>query len=182
MNFWPNGRLQQDDEPAILDRSNLPADLFGADLAEQDLDDAAASDVTAGSEDTKAAARPVKAVGAGSQADKAGGETPGRPVAGARAEASFSRDLVDTYFRQMGNAELLSREEEVALAQRIEAAQQAVLRGLCRVPMLVDRIVRWGDDWREGRLRPDQIVDASMADPDLSEDGAALEPGAAPAE
>ena len=26
-------------------------------------------------------------------------------------EANFSRDLIDTYFRQMGNAELLSREQ-----------------------------------------------------------------------
>src|ERR1700761_810869 len=38
-------------------------------------------------------------------------------------EASFSRGLVDTYFRQMGDAPWLTREEETALAKRIEAAQ-----------------------------------------------------------
>ena len=64
--------------------------------------------------------------------------------ADASAEARFSRDLVDTYFRQMGNAELLSRDDEVALAKRIEAAQRAVLSGLCGVPMLIERLVRWG--------------------------------------
>ena len=37
---------------------------------------------------------------------------------------SFSRGLVDTYFRQMGNAGALSRGEEIALAKRIEASQR----------------------------------------------------------
>jgi hypothetical protein len=58
-----------------------------------------------------------------------------KPATGSAAdlprEASFSRDLVDTYFRQMGNAELLSREQEVALAKRIEAAQLDVQKSLC---------------------------------------------------
>jgi len=78
------------------------------------------------------------------------------------AEARFSRDLVDTYFRQMGNAELLSRDDEVALAKRIEAAQRAVLSGLCGAPMLIERLVRWGAELREGRLRLRDLVDLSM--------------------
>src|SRR5205085_2490858 len=55
-------------------------------------------------------------------------------------EANFSRDLIDTYFRQMGNAELLSREQELALAKRIEAAQLSVQQSLCGVPMLIAQI------------------------------------------
>ena len=58
--------------------------------------------------------------------------------------ASFSRGLVDTYFRQMGNAGALSREEVIALAKRIEASQRAMLTGLCGVPMLIERIACWG--------------------------------------
>src|ERR1700749_4517332 len=49
--------------------------------------------------------------------------------------SSFSRGLVDTYFRQMGNAGALSREEVIALAKRIEASQRAMITGLCGVPM-----------------------------------------------
>ena len=79
-------------------------------------------------------------------------------------EAPFSRGLVDTYFRQMGGAELLSRDEEIALAKRIEAAQRAVLKGLCRIPMLVERIARWGHEVAEGRLPVADLVDLSMAD------------------
>jgi hypothetical protein len=40
---------------------------------------------------------------------------------------AFSRDLVDTYFRQMGDAAWLSRDEESALAKRIEESQRALL-------------------------------------------------------
>ena len=181
MTFWPNRRMHQDDEAAVLDRSNLSTDLLGGDVGDSDLDEAVTPPSEApGAADEKSAARPAKegAVPRPAAANENGERL---PVA-ARAEAGFSRDLIDTYFRQMGNAELLSREEEVALARCIEAAQHAVLRGLCRVPMLIERITRWGDDWREGRLRPDQIVDASMSDPDLSEDGMPIPPGVAAAD
>jgi RNA polymerase primary sigma factor len=81
----------------------------------------------------------------------------------AEVEASSSRDLVDLYFRQMGDAELLSREDEIALAKRIESAQQAVLTGLCHVPMLIERIARWGRDVAEGRLPLADLIDLSMS-------------------
>ena len=89
----------------------------------------------------------------------------GTPTGGGttlKNRASVSRDLVETYFRQMGGAELLSRDEEIALAKRIEAAQQAVLTGLCRVPMLVERIARLGQEFSEGRRRLSDLVDLSM--------------------
>jgi RNA polymerase primary sigma factor len=76
---------------------------------------------------------------------------------------SFSRGLVDTYFRQMGDATWLSREEEIALAKRIEASQRAMLTGLCRVPMLIERIACWGHELAEGRLRLADLVDLSVA-------------------
>ena len=85
-------------------------------------------------------------------------------VRAARPEGDVSRDLVDAYFRQMGHAELLTRDEETALAKRIEAAQRAVLTGLCRVPMLIERIARWGRELAEGRLRLADLVDPSLAD------------------
>ena len=80
-----------------------------------------------------------------------------------RNAESFSRGLVDTYFRQMGDAAWLSREEEVALAKRIEASQRATLTNLCRVPMLVERIASWGRDVAEGRLRLADLIDLSVA-------------------
>ncbi len=52
----------------------------------------------------------------------------------ASRERNFSRDLIDTYFRQMGDGELLSREQEIALAKRIEAAQLNVQKSSHRNP------------------------------------------------
>ena len=77
-------------------------------------------------------------------------------------ERNFSRDLVDTYFRQMGGAELLSREQEVDLAKRIEAAQVEVQKRLCGVPMVIGCITQWADDLRQGVLRLGNLIDLSM--------------------
>jgi RNA polymerase primary sigma factor len=89
------------------------------------------------------------------------------------AEASDrSPDLVDTYFRQMGSAELLSREDELALAKRIEAAEHALLAGLCRVPLLVGRIARWASEIMDGRLRLARLIELSGSGEDLTEDEA----------
>jgi RNA polymerase primary sigma factor len=132
---------------------------------------------------TAGAARPVRVVSDRTDADEADGSAPANPtgdavtdqdgldVPAARAEPGFSRDLVDTYFRQMGNSELLSREGEIALAKRIEAAQQAVLKGLCRIPMVIARIDAWTQEWCAGTLRIDQLVDPSMSDADLLDAG-----------
>jgi RNA polymerase primary sigma factor len=81
----------------------------------------------------------------------------------ARAPA-FSRDLVDTYFRQMGDAQFLSREEELALAKRIDSAQQAVIAGLCQIPMLIERIAQWSREVAEGQRRLGDLIDLSMPD------------------
>lgn len=89
--------------------------------------------------------------------------------------ASFSRSLVDTYFRQMGNAGALSREGEIALAKRIEASQRAMLTSLCGVPMLIERIARWGHEVADGRRRLADLVDLSVAGDELG--GNAAGPG-----
>ena len=68
-------------------------------------------------------------------------------------DAPRSRDPLDAYFRNLDNAELLSRAEKLALAKRIDGAQRALLICLCRIPLIVERVGAWGDELREGRLR-----------------------------
>src|SRR5580700_3584722 len=77
--------------------------------------------------------------------------------------ASFSADLIDTYFRQMGNGELLSREEETALAKRIEAAQRSMREGLCSIPGLIERMMGWGGALCRGELRLRDFIDLSIS-------------------
>jgi RNA polymerase primary sigma factor len=105
-------------------------------------------------------------------APAAGAERKPAPIV-ARREPTFSRDLIDTYFRQMGDAELLTREEEIALAKRIEAAQLAVRKSLCRIPMLLERVAAWARELSAGRLRLDELVDLSMSIDDTSRPEAA---------
>jgi RNA polymerase primary sigma factor len=89
-----------------------------------------------------------------------------------------SRDLVDIYFRQMGSADWLSREDELELAKRIEAAELALLTELCQVPLLVRRIAQWAREVIDGQLRLTQLVELSgsgenIAEDDMAEDEAA---------
>jgi RNA polymerase primary sigma factor len=92
-------------------------------------------------------------------------------------KSDVSRDLVDIYFRQMGSADWLSREDELELAKRIEAAELALLTGLCQVPVLVRRIGQWAGEVIDGKLRLTQLLELSgsgegMAEDDVVEDGA----------
>jgi len=100
----------------------------------------------------------------------AGLEAP-RPEPARAADEPRSLSTVATYFRQMGRSEPMSREQEVELAKRIEAAQETVLAGMCGVPMLVERIAGWADDLRDGKLRLRDVVD--LATPDEGQAGAA---------
>jgi RNA polymerase primary sigma factor len=79
-------------------------------------------------------------------------------------DARRSRDPLDAYFRNLENAELLSRGEELALAKRIDEAQRALLICLCRIPLIVERVGAWGDELREGRLRLSYLLDAVPSD------------------
>src|SRR3981081_3808020 len=65
----------------------------------------------------------------------------------------------------MDLAELLTHEQEIALAKRIEAAQVGVLKSLCRVPMLVARIEAWGRELRSDGLALGELIDLSLSHP-----------------
>jgi hypothetical protein len=86
---------------------------------------------------------------------------------GPRDDASFSRDLINAYFRHMGNSPLLSREEEISVAKRIEAGQQAILHHLCQIPMLIESIREWGNELRQGHRRLRDFDFSVLADESL---------------
>jgi RNA polymerase primary sigma factor len=134
-----DSRFREEDEVSALERTDLPVDEAGFDLLDG----------------SKPAVGRTGAVSSREQAVVPAGATPPR-------EVGFSRDLIDTYFRQMGDGALLSREEEIALAKRIEAARERVLTLLCGLPMLAQRMQQWGDDLEQGRLRVVDVVELSF--------------------
>ena len=131
-----DGHLREEGEASTRERQEALTDVFAP---RAKLNDDGASDPH----------------GADHQPRTAGDAGPGR-------KADFSRDLIDTYLRQMGGAELLSREDEVALAKRIEAAQSTVVKSLGGVPMVAERVERWGSELRSGHLRLRDLVELSM--------------------
>ncbi len=60
-------------------------------------------------------------------------------------------DPVRMYMREMGTAELLSREGEIAIAKRIEAGREAMIAGLCESPLTFQAIIIWRDELTRGR-------------------------------
>ena len=82
-------------------------------------------------------------------------------VRGNLAEIDLGRsaDPLRRYLQEIGAADLLSREGEVALAQRIEAGQAAVLGALHRSPLLRKAIGGWAAALRAGELALRDIID-----------------------
>jgi len=64
------------------------------------------------------------------------------PPAGAEADTDFSPNLI-------------------TLAKRIEAAQEALRAGLCRIPLIVGLVGQWGEEVIAGRVPLAEFVDLS---------------------
>ena len=50
-------------------------------------------------------------------------------------------DLVKIYLREMGSILLLSREQEISLARRMERGEKAILKALVKTPYTLDELV-----------------------------------------
>ncbi|WP_298214681.1 RNA polymerase sigma factor RpoD [Acidocella sp.] len=81
--------------------------------------------------------------------------------AGNISEASVSRtdDPVRMYLREMGTVELLSREGEIAIAKRIEAGREMMIRGLCESPLTFRAIIAWHEALKNGRVLLRDVID-----------------------
>ena len=82
-------------------------------------------------------------------------------VAETPKEAAYDRtdDPVRMYLREMGSVELLSREGEIAIAKRIEAGREAMIRGLCESALTFEAIMAWREELQSGRVLLREIID-----------------------
>ncbi|WGM38247.1 RNA polymerase sigma factor RpoD [Caulobacter sp. NIBR1757] len=105
----------------------------------------------------------------------------------AETKAAYDRtdDPVRMYLREMGSVELLSREGEIAIAKRIEAGRDAMIRGLCESALTFEAIMVWREELGSGRILLREVIDLEgtygvmfPAAPPIvpSEDGDAAEP------
>ena len=68
-------------------------------------------------------------------------------------------DPVRMYLREMGAVELLSREGEIAIAKRIEAGRDAMIRGLCESPLTFEAMMVWRDELINERILLRDLID-----------------------
>ena len=75
--------------------------------------------------------------------------------------AAYDRtdDPVRMYLREMGSVELLSREGEIAIAKRIEAGRDAMIRGLCESALTFEAIMVWREELGTGRILLREVID-----------------------
>ena len=98
------------------------------------------------------------------------GASPARSKSTALATTTKDRydrtdDPVRMYLREMGSVELLSREGEIAIAKRIEAGRDAMIRGLCESPLTFEAIMVWRQELTEERVLLRDIIDLEATTP-----------------
>src|SRR6201985_3521990 len=76
-------------------------------------------------------------------------------------ESAYDRtdDPVRMYLREMGSVELLSREGEIAIAKRIEAGRDTMIRGLCESALTFEAIMVWREELGSGRILLREVID-----------------------
>ena len=80
------------------------------------------------------------------------------------------------YVRDIGRKELLSREDQTALAKRIEAGREKMVGALFECPLTIRAIGHWHDELVNDRLALRDIID--MSAPDYRDWGSSSEDGA----
>ncbi len=81
-------------------------------------------------------------------------------------------DPVRMYLREMGNVELLSREGEIAIAQRIESGKITLIGSLCESPITYNTINGWQEKLANAQMLVRDIItfDSNAAYEDTVED------------
>src|ERR1700734_2857080 len=98
----------------------------------------------------------------------------------AAKESAYDRtdDPVRMYLREMGSVELLSREGEIAIAKRIEAGRDTMIRGLCESALTFEAIMVWREELGGGRILLREVIDLDQTY--IRINGVAIAPALAP--
>src|SRR5207247_8655193 len=114
--------------------------------------DRRATEVTAAAiDDTRGMLSEMGVTVVQAEEDAEGGEVAVREdtaVVECSKEPAYDRtdDPVRMYLREMGSVELLSREGEIAIAKRIEAGRDTMIRGPCESAPTFEPIMVWRDE------------------------------------
>ena len=79
-----------------------------------------------------------------------------------------SLDPMRLYLREMSTVPLLTREDEIRIAKRIERGQHRIYKALSRSFITIEEIERLASELEEGLISPQDVVDVAT-DPDAEE-------------
>ncbi|HCO11990.1 MAG TPA: RNA polymerase sigma factor RpoD, partial [Desulfonauticus sp.] len=68
------------------------------------------------------------------------------------------KDPVRMYLKEMGAAALLDREGEVAIAKQIESGELEVLYSLVEIPVVVEELIKIGEDLKKEKVKLKDVV------------------------
>lgn len=68
-------------------------------------------------------------------------------------------DPVRLYLRDMGGVELLSRENEIEIAKRIDEGKELMLNSLCESPSAMKRFIKWFEDLVNEKIMLRDLID-----------------------
>jgi len=80
------------------------------------------------------------------------------PTTGEHESSELGSNPLRVYLRDMGTVAVLTRSEEVALAQQVERGERAVLAAVLRSSLAVDEVVRLAAGLRSGALRAKDVA------------------------
>ena len=94
-------------------------------------------------------------------------------------ESEFGRttDPVRMYMREMGTVDLLTRQDEINLAKRIEDGIRQSIAAIATCPLVVEEVIRLGDQLEKGKLKLPELL-VGFVDPNADDD--VILPGAQP--
>ena len=75
------------------------------------------------------------------------------------ADVDKSDDPIRMYLREMGGVELLSREGEIAIAKRIEAGKNVMIRALFQSPLTAKKVFEWKEQLEKNEILIREIIE-----------------------
>ncbi|MEL6187348.1 MAG: sigma-70 family RNA polymerase sigma factor, partial [Myxococcota bacterium] len=140
---------------------SLPADMVSAEQLDAVMDIFTKENIdivdTDGNEDSNEDSSNASATNG--KPAKADGKSSSRSETREDLDAAYkTNDPVRMYLRKMGSVALLSREDEVAIAKRIEAGEKEVLDVVLKSSLAVKEILTLGKRLEEGKVRIRDVV------------------------
>ncbi len=79
-------------------------------------------------------------------------------LAAVESDLGRTTDPVRMYMREMGSVSLLTREDEIDIAKRIEDGLNQVNQAMARFPGTIETLLEEVESWKEGNLRLNELV------------------------